>query len=116
MVGEVSALRLGIAFLRVVQFDGVTGSNSNWLGGSLAEIEAKAIEETLDYLAGLPTRMRDAGLGVSKHVRRGKAFLETAAHAKQVGISRLVLGSVAGAVVRESGVPVLVVRSASPAY
>ena len=78
------------------------------------------------YMEGIARQMRDEGLGVAVETVQGKPSFEIAEMARATdhnmialathgrsGVSRLLLGSVAEAVVRESGDPVLVVRSAT---
>ena len=78
------------------------------------------------YMEGIASQMRDEGLNVAVQTLQGKPSFEIAEMARATdhnmialathgrsGMSRLLLGSVAEAVVRESGDPVLVVRSAT---
>ncbi len=123
------SMKLKVSLLRVVHIDSIIYSDSNWLGDRLTEVEAEVMNEAEEYLAGVGERLRSSGLEVKEEVRRGKASSEISDYAQTLGhsivtltthgrsgVSRLVLGSVAEAVVRESGDPVLVVRSASPAH
>ena len=78
------------------------------------------------YLEGIASRMRDEGLAVAVETVQGKPSSEIAEMARATdhnmialathgrsGMSRLLLGSVAEAVVRKSGDPALVVRSST---
>lgn len=89
----------------------------------LTGIDDVAAARALDYLAVVEQRLRGSGVNVEKDLLRGKVSSEIAARAHEVengmitltthgrsGARRIFLGSVAEAVIRESGVPVLVVR------
>ncbi|MCS7206450.1 MAG: universal stress protein [Dehalococcoidia bacterium] len=96
-----------------------------------AHIEAltKAMEAEVErakaYLEHTAERLRRKGLRVSTQVRRGDAGEEIVAAAREgqadliaisthgrSGLSRLVFGSVAETVIRQAGVPVLVIKPA----
>lgn len=81
------------------------------------------VERAKVYLERVAQRLREKGLRVSTEVRRGDPGEEIVALAKErqadliaisthgrSGLSRLVFGSVAETVIREAGVPVLVIK------
>jgi len=88
------------------------------------EEEVRVIHEAEAYLAALAGKLAAEGIHVRTAVRYGKAAEEILDHieANEVdlvamsthgrsGLSRLVMGSVAEEVVRNAGVPVLLVRA-----
>ena len=90
--------------------------------GNKGETEAEARR----YLVSIARQMREEGLEADARIVKGKPSSEIAELARgadhnmlalashgRSGISRLLLGSVAEAVVRESGDPVLIVRSST---
>jgi nucleotide-binding universal stress UspA family protein len=87
-----------------------------------AQLQAKAEA----YLASLATELRASGVRVSTEVRRGEAAAEILAGVRETGadlivmtthgrtgFGRLLLGSVAEAVLRQAGVPVILMRQAA---
>jgi nucleotide-binding universal stress UspA family protein len=90
-----------------------------------AQLQAKAEA----YLAPLAAELRAGGVRVATEVRRGDPVIEILAGAREMradliamtthgrtGFGRLLLGSVAEAVLRQSGVPVILMRqTGSPA-
>lgn len=100
-------------------------------GFTLSEVVTatrQAVEdETQGYLEGIARQMQDEGINSETVVIEGKpssvitavarreegSMIALATHGRS-GVSRLLLGSVAEAVVRESGDPVLVVRASTP--
>ena len=114
---------LGVTLLRVVPEDSPIFGDSISLVDMLASIREDAATGARDYVAGMGGRLRDSGLDVDEVVLQGKASSKITEYAKgaqhgmialtthgRSGVSRLLLGSIAEAVVRESGCPVLVVR------
>ena len=88
------------------------------------EEEVRVIHEAEAYVSALAGRLAEEGIRVRTAVRYGKAAAEILGHitANEVdlvamsthgrsGLSRLVMGSVAEEVVRNAGVPVLLVRA-----
>lgn len=119
------ARRMGLTMtlLRVLPDDAPIFGDSISLVDMLAAVEEEATEGANKYLAGVARRVRESGLTVDEVLLRGKASSGITEYAKATehsmialtthgrsGVSRLLLGSVAEAVVRESGCPVLVVR------
>ena len=124
------ARRLGLkmTLLRVSPDDAPIFSDSVSLVDMLTAVEEKAKRDASSYLARVARRVRESGLTVDEVLLRGKASSGITEYAKgtengmmaltthgRSGVSRLLLGSVAEAVVRESGCPVLVVRPAAGA-
>lgn len=83
----------------------------------------KRRQEAEEYLSPIATELRTKGVRVTVKVRRGEATAEILAAAKEVdadliamtthgrsGLGRLLFGSVAEAVLRQSGVPVFLMR------
>lgn len=86
--------------------------------------EVRVVHEAEEYVEALAGRLADGGVRVRSAVRYGKPAAEIIEHIadNQVdvvamsthgrsGLSRLVMGSVAEEVVRNAGVPVLLVRA-----
>ena len=122
-------MNMRISLLTAVHLDNLVYSDSGILSGSTAELETAAKEEARYYLEAVSGRLRASGLDVDVEVLRGKPSTQITKYAQETGhcmialtthgrtgLSRMMLGSVAEAVVRESGEPVLVVRSDSHAY
>ena len=114
---------LGVTLLRVAPEDAPLFSDSVSLADILAGMQEKAATGARDYVAGMARRLRDSGLDVDEVILQGKASSRITEYAKgaehgmiaitthgRSGVSRLLLGSIAEAVIRESGCPVLVVR------
>lgn len=114
---------LGVTLLRVAPEDAPLFSDSVSLADILAGMQEKAATGARDYLSGVARRLRDSGLDVDEVMLQGKASSRITEYAKgaehgmiaitthgRSGVSRLLLGSIAEAVIRESGCPVLVVR------
>ncbi|MBI4391893.1 MAG: universal stress protein, partial [candidate division NC10 bacterium] len=94
--------------------------------GDEREARVRAVEEGEAYLKGVAARMERRGLpqvrwGVSEEepvaaiahaARDGVDLIAMATHGRG-GLSRLLLGSVAEAVIRAAGVPVLLIRGQS---
>jgi nucleotide-binding universal stress UspA family protein len=94
--------------------------------GDEREARVRAVEEGEAYLKGVAARMERRGLpqvrwGVSEEepvaaiahaAREGVDLIAMATHGRG-GLSRLLLGSVAEAVIRAAGVPVLLIRGQS---
>jgi nucleotide-binding universal stress UspA family protein len=91
------------------------------------EAQVHAVEEAEGYLGDVERRLAARGMRVSHAVRYGDAAEEILDHARgrqagliamsthgRSGIRRLVMGSVAEAVLRASPVPVLLLRAAGP--
>ena len=114
---------LGVTLLRVVPEDAPLFSDSVSLVDILAGMQEEAATGARDYVAGVARRLRDSGLDVDEVMLQGKASSRITEYAKgaehgmiaitthgRSGVSRLLLGSIAEGVIRESGCPVLVVR------
>jgi len=84
-------------------------------------------EDAEEYLAPIAVDLREHGVRVDARVRRGSAAHEILADAREVGadliamcthgrggVGRVVFGSVAEAVVRASGIPVLLLKPPQP--
>ena len=124
------ARRMGLkmTLLRVLPEDAPIFSDSISLVDMLATVEEKATKDAKTYLARVARPLRESGLTVDEVLLHGKAssgiteyatatghgMIALTTHGRS-GVSRLLLGSVAEAVVRESGCPVLVVRSVAGA-
>ncbi len=85
--------------------------------------EVETVRQAEEYVGGVAAQLADAGLAVRTSVRYGKPAVEIVSHVVdnhadfvamsthgRSGLSRLVMGSVAEAVVRNAGVPVLLVH------
>jgi len=97
-------------------------------GVDATDAQVYAVEEAEGYLAEVERRLAPQGITVTRAVRYGRAAEEILDHAQvrrvdliamcthgRTGILRLVLGSVAEAVLRASPVPVLLLRAMVPA-
>lgn len=86
------------------------------------DVEARRLD-ALEYLAPLAAELRDKGVRVQTHVRRGDPAAEIVACAGEIGadliamtthgrsgLGRLVFGSVAEAVLRHAHLPVFLMR------
>ncbi len=98
------------------------------VGVTLVEAQVQAVEEAGKYLAEVEQRLAANGVRVSSVVRYGRAAEEILDHARtsgidliamsthgRSGIERVLLGSVAERVLRETPVPVILRRAAGPA-
>lgn len=116
-------MNMGITLARVLYLENVAYSEGYNLGDMLSAAEAEIEADTRRYLVSQARRLREEGLDVEIEVLRGSASSEIADLARRTdhsmialathgrsGVSRLLMGSVAEAVVRTSGDPVLVVR------
>ena len=116
-------MNMGITLVRVLQLESVAYSEGYNLGDMLNEAGAQMEVEVRRYLVSQARRLREEGLEVETEILRGSASSEIADLARgtdhnmialathgRSGVSRLLMGSVAEAVVRSSGDPVLVVR------
>jgi nucleotide-binding universal stress UspA family protein len=96
-------------------------------GGEASEAQVHAVEEAEGHLAEVERRLVALGITVSRGVRCGDATEEILGHVRarhadliamsthgRRGIVRLMLGSVAEAVLRASPVPVLLLRARVP--
>lgn len=115
-VEDMAACQKGqIMLLRVAEFHPFPGAE-------VKDIEAKLIERSEKYLAGIAEDMIKKGLEVTTHVRYGDPAREILAHAEKHasvivmtthgrgGLSRWAFGSVTDKVVRRSSKPVLLIR------
>jgi len=97
-------------------------------GVDATEAQVRAVQEAETYLAGAERRLAVQGIPVSSAVRYGHVVEEILDHARarradliamcthgRTGILRIMLGSVAEAVLRSSPVPVLLLRAKAPA-
>lgn len=109
--------RAEVVLLRVASAHAVIGSD-------LTEAQVHAVAEAEGYLAGKEHRLADRGIRVSSVVRYGQPADEILDHARTSGIDliamsthgrsgmeRVLLGSVAERVLRESPVPLLLRRA-----
>jgi nucleotide-binding universal stress UspA family protein len=93
------------------------------VGVNAVEIHEAAIQAGTDYLAGAKARFDSAGLksttvlvdgqperAILDYIEREKPLLIAMATHGRGGLSRLVMGSVADAIVRKSHLPVLLLR------
>jgi nucleotide-binding universal stress UspA family protein len=116
-------MNMGVTLARVLYLDNVAYSEGYNLGDMLSSAEAEIEAEARRYLTSQARRLREEGLDVQTEILRGSASSEIVALARQTdhnmialathgrsGVNRLLMGSVAEAVVRASGDPVLVVR------
>ena len=116
-------MNMGITLARVLYLDNVAYSEGYNLGDMLGEAEVQMEAEARRYLVDVARRLREEGLEVETEILRGSASTEIADLARRTdhnmialathgrsGVSRLLMGSVAEAVVRTSGDPVLVIR------
>ncbi len=96
-------------------------------GADATEAQVHAVEEAEGYLAQVERRLAAQGITVSGAVRYGHAAEEILDHARarhvdliamcthgRTGLLRIMLGSVAEAVLRASPVPVLLLRAKAP--
>ena len=117
---------LGMTLLRVVPEDAPIFADSVSLLDMLSGIREEAATGARDYVARVAKRLRDSGLEVDEVMLQGKPSSRITEYAKgtehgmialtthgRSGVRRLLLGSIAEAVVRESGCPVLMVRPAA---
>ena len=116
-------LSLDVLLVRVVSFHPAFHTE---FGARLADLGEAVVEESAQYLSGVSKQLEDAGLTVQTRVLRGTAarvLLEVARDTPgsliaittnaRSGLSRWVMGSVAEALARGSGDPVLIVRPSS---
>lgn len=93
-------------------------------GADPTEEEVQVIRKAEEYVAGIAGKLADEGVSVKTAVRYGRPASEILGHIVdnkldlvamsthgRSGLSRLVMGSVAEEVVRNAGVPVLLVRA-----
>ena len=117
-------MNLELTLVRVVHDGGDQFDDGMLTLDLLASIDEKAATKAANYLLAVQRRLMRSGSEVDRELLRGKISSEIAAYAHRTehcmialtthgrsGVSRMLLGSVAEAVVRESGVPVLVVRA-----
>ena len=117
-------MNMSLTLVSVLSLDDVSYSEGYNLGSVLRDVEGEMEVETRRYLAGVARRLREDGLDVQIEVLRGGSasseiadlargtdhnMIALATHGRS-GVRRLLMGSVAEAVVRTSGDPVLVVR------
>ena len=116
-------MNMGMTLARVLYLDNVAYSEGYNLGDILNEAGVQMEMEARRYLVSQARRLREEGLEVETEILRGSASSEIADLARSTdhsmialathgrsGVRRLLMGSVAEAVVRTSGDPVLVVR------
>ena len=116
-----SLLSLGILLTRVVRFERPHYSDS---GIELPDLTEQLVQESYQYLERISKDARSRGLKVETRVLRGapvpvlldlahktpNSFIAITTHARS-GLSRWMMGSVAEALVRGSGEPVLLIRT-----
>ena len=116
-------MNMKMTLVRAMSLDNIAYSEGYNLGDILSEAEAEIEADARRYLVSQSRRLRAEGLDVETEILRGSASSEIADLARTTdhnmialathgrsGVSRLLMGSVAEAVVRASGDPVLVVR------
>lgn len=117
------SMNMSVTLVRVLSLDNVAYSEGYNLADMLGDVEREMEAEARRYLIGVARRLREEGLEVEIEVLLGSAssmiadianrtdhnMIALATHGRS-GVSRLLMGSVAEAVVRTSGDPVLVVR------
>jgi nucleotide-binding universal stress UspA family protein len=116
-VEELAAVKqAGVCLLRVVSARTFPGVDST-------EAQVKVVREAEGYLMGLENHLRTKGFDVDTHVRYGDDVEEIIDHAAQreidlvamsthghQGVKRLLFGSVAEKVIRQTPKPVFLVR------
>lgn len=119
-------MSLRMTLLRVLpQESALFDDSSIALNEILTGIEPKTATKVRDYMEGVAARLRNSCLEVNEALPSGKVSTEIVNYAQGLehsmialathgrsGLSRLLLGSIAEAVIRESGCPVLVIRPA----
>ena len=114
-------LSLGISLARVVRFERPHYTDS---GIELPNLTEQLVDEASEYLNRISKKLGSRGLKVETRVLRGapapvlldlahktpRSFIAMTTHARS-GLSRWMMGSVAEALVRGSGEPVLLVRT-----
>ena len=116
-------MNMKMTLVRALSIDNIAYSEGYNLGNMLNEAEAEIEADARRHLTSQARRLREEGLDVQTEILRGSASSEIVALARQTdhnmialathgrsGMNRLLMGSVAEAVVRASGDPVLVVR------
>jgi nucleotide-binding universal stress UspA family protein len=96
-------------------------------GGDPIQAQVAAVQEAEDYVTALAQRLQAQGLRAAAKVRYGDPVEEILDHVVwdridliamathgRTGLKRVVLGSVAEAVLRRTSVPMLLVRAALP--
>ena len=115
--------------MEIVLLHVVPANESVYSDGNVGGEDASGGKEELGalarmYLSGITRRLEEEGLDAQVNVEKGRpstvitavargtepSMIVMASHGRS-GVSRLLMGSVAEAVVRESGEPVLIVRS-----
>lgn len=127
VLGELNRLaapgQMHVVLLRVVHRTQPVRGDEAAAYYTVAELQASA----RDYLEGIARRLAEQGVEAEVAIRAGDAAQEIVAAAHECradliamgthgrsGVSRVVLGSVAEAVVRRSPVPVMLVRGGTP--
>ena len=122
-------MSLRVTLLRVLpQESRLFDDSSIALDEILTGIQPKTTTRDRDYMEGVAAQLRNSGVEVNEALPSGKVSTEIVNYAQGLehsmialathgrsGVSRLLLGSIAEAVIRESGCPVLVIRPAPPA-
>ena len=117
-------MNMTVTLVSVLSLDDVAYSEGYNLGSVLRDVEGEMEVETRRYLAGVARQLREDGLDARIEVLRGGSasseianlaretdhnMIALATHGRS-GVRRLLMGSVAEAVVRESGDPALIIR------
>lgn len=118
-------MSLRMTLLRVLPEESALFDDNIALDEILSGIEPKTTTRVHDYMEGVAAQLRNSGLEVNEVLPSGKVSTEIVNYAQGLehsmialathgrsGVSRLLLGSIAEAVIRESGCPVLVIRPA----
>ena len=118
-------MSLRVTLLRVLPEDEPLFGDIRDLDEILSGTDTKATGESRGYVKGVAAQMRDSGIEVNEALLRGKVSTEIVNYAHghersmialathgRSGVSRLLLGSIAEAVIRGAGCPVLVIRPA----
>ncbi len=119
-------MNMSVTLMHAHPLDDFLYSDGFMISDAIPQAQDEMAAEMRRYLHGIASELRNEGLTVNTETTKGKPSTEIAALARKTdhsmialathgrsGMSRLLLGSVAEAVVRESGDPVLIVRSSA---
>lgn len=118
---SITLLRIATAIPATTAIDPLTATGADAVL-ALESVEATE-QEAVDYLASVASRPEFQGIDVQTEVVRGSAAMEIVRRARagdvdliamsthgRTGLSRMVFGSVADQVLREAGIPILLIR------
>ncbi len=116
-------MNMSMTLLQALSVDSLIYSDGYAISDVISQVEDEIRAEARRYLYAIARQLRGEGIDVGVEIVQGRASSEIADMARATshnmialathgrsGMSRLLLGSVAEAVVRESGDPVLIVR------